>query len=445
MVPSPITRRTFIRAASAAGCFVACSATTAGCTDADNPARDTLAKILIVGGGAAGLAMAARLHRLLPRATLTIVEPSERHVCQPALPLVAAGHHRTPMICRREADLIPDDVRWIRDAVAEIDAVHDTAILSKGEKVRYDFLVLAPGVRQNWTAVEGVTLAALGRGNAHSVYDREGADRTWRALKKLASTGGRALFADAATPSACSGAAKSMCLLTEDLSRKYNTRDRLQMDFFTSARHLCAEPRSAAHLERLFEARHVPTWSGVRLTGVDLQARRATFENLRTKETFAEDYEFLHFAPPQAAPDFVRASGLGCTEGPFAEGAWIKVDPRTLVHRDHDNILALGDAAALPTAKTTSAIRFQVPVAAANLCALIAGRKPAAVYTGLAANPIATDFGHVLRDESDYERRLVPTFPYYLMDAAREQRCAWWEFRHLTLPLYFNLLLRGLA
>ena len=441
MHATTISRRDFVRTASAAG---ALSLLSAGCRN-DNPAKDTLAKILVVGGGAAGLAMAARLRRMLPRATISLIEPAERHVCQPALPLVAAGHYRTPLIARREADLIPGDVQWLRDAVTEIDAANNTALLSRGEKVRYDFLVLAPGIQQNWASVAGVTLASMARGNAHSVYDREGADRTWRALKKLASTGGRALFADAATPSSCSGAAKSMCLLAEDLSRKYNARERLQLDFFTSARRLCASSRCAARLEKVFEERKVPAWTGVRLAGVDVQARRATFENLRTKETFTEDYELLHFAPPQSAPDFVRASGLGCTEGPFAEGSWIKVDPRTLVHRDHANIVALGDAAALPTAKTTSAIRFQVPVAATNLCALIAGRRPAAVYDGSAANPVATDFGHVLRDESDYEGRLAPVFPYYLMDAAREQRCAWWEFRHLTVPLYFNLLVRGLA
>ena len=441
----PVSRRDFVRTASAAGLLGALPVLTAGCTGADNPARDTLAKILIVGGGAAGLAMAARLRRMLPRATLTVVEPAERHVCQPALTLVATGHYRTDLITRKESTLIPSGVQWLRDAMTEIDADHNTASLAKGGRVRYDFLVLAPGVQQNWTAIQGITPSTPGRGNVHSVYDREGADRTWRALKKLASTGGRALFTDASTPSACTGAAKSICLLTEALSRRLNARSRVQADFLTSARRLCDVPHNAPRLKQIFDARGIQTWTGVRLVGVDVRSRKATFENIRTKETFEEEYGVLHFAPPQSAPDFVRASGLGWTEGEFADGAWIKVDPSTLVHLDRPNIVALGDAAALPTDKTASAVRRQAPVAAANLCSLIAGRAPSATYDGYAANPVVTDFGHVMRLEADYGRRPAPTLPYALMDTSRELRCAWWEFRHLTQPLYFNLLLRGLA
>ena len=442
MPPPALSRRAFLQTASAAG-FAAALPLAGGCAARDNPARDTLAKILVVGGGAAGLAMAATLRRLLPRATISVAEPSERHVCQPALTLAAAGECAAGDIVRDEAGLIPPDVRWIRSAVAEIDADNKTAALASGEKVRYDFLVLAPGAKQDWNAVEGVSLATLGQGNVHSVYDREGADRTARALRRLATVGGRALFADAWTPTSCRGAAKSVCLLAEDLSRRLNARDRLQIDFFTAARQLCDAPFYAPRMKRIFAERQIPAWTGVRLVGVDAPNRKATFEQLRTKETFTEEYEFLHFAPPQSAPDFIRGSGLGWTEGPFAEGAWIKVDPVTLVHLDHPGIVALGDAAALPTAKTASAVRRQVPVAAANLCSVIAGRTPAATYDGSAADPVATDFGHVLRVDADYEHRPVPEFPYALADMSRESACAWWDFRYLSVPAYFNLLLRG--
>ena len=439
--PSSISRRAFLRTASAAG---ALSLASTGCRN-DNPGRDTLAKILVVGGGAAGLAVAAKLRRDLPRATVMLAEPSARHACQPLLPLVALGLVPAGRIWRDTAGLVPAGVQWIPDAVSWVDVPRNEAVLAKGPRIRYDFLVLAPGVQRNWDALPGISRAALGEHGIHSVHDREGVARTAQALKQTVSTGGRAIFADAGPAASCSGAAKTVCLLADDLARSLGERDRLQADFFSAAPQLAAEPRASRRLAQVFESRQIAAWTGIRLAGVDAPARKATFENVRTKDVFTEEFDLLHFAPPQSAPAFVRESGLAWTEGPFADGGWIKVDPATLVSPDHPNVLALGDAVGLDTAKTTSAIRRQVPAVAANLGRLVAGQEPAALYDGSAANPVATDFGHVLRAETNYARVPAPAFPYSLMDPGREQACAWWAYRHLTPQLYFNLLLRGLA
>lgn len=439
--PSSITRRAFLRTATAAG---ALSLLPSGCRD-DNPARDTLAKILVVGGGAAGLAIAAKLRRVLPRATISLADPSPRHACRPLLPLVALGQVPADRVWRATADLVPAGVQWHQDAVVAVDAPRNEAVLARGDRVRYDFLVLAPGARPDWDAIPGVSRSVLGSHGVHSVHDAEGVARTAQALKQAVSTGGRAVFADAGPFASCSGAAKTVCLLAEHLARNLGERGRLQLDFFTAAPQLADEPRAARRLGRVFESRQIAAWTGIRLVGVDAPARRATFEHVRTKETFTEDFDFLHFAPPQSAPGFVRESGLAWTEGEFAAGGWIKVDPATLVHPDHANILALGDALGVHAAKTTSAIRRQVPAVAANLGRLIAGQRPAPLYDGYAANPVATDFGHVLRAETNYARRPAAAFPYSLMDPGREQACAWWEYRYLAPQLYFNLLLRGRA
>ena len=48
-------------------------------------------RVLIVGGGTAGITVAAILKRRAPSVDVAIVEPSQEHYYQPAFTLVGAG------------------------------------------------------------------------------------------------------------------------------------------------------------------------------------------------------------------------------------------------------------------------------------------------------------------------------------------------------------------
>ena len=47
--------------------------------------------------------------------------------------------------------------------------------------------------------------------------------------------------------------------------------------------------------------------------------------------------------------------------------------------------------------------------------------------------------------EFDYDKKAVPSFPFSLMDTSRELRSAWWLKMYVLKPMYFKLMLRGLA
>jgi len=64
-------------------------------------------QVLIVGGGAAGLTVAARLTRLRPTLEVAILEPASDHYYQPGWTLVGAGVFSLEQTRRNEADLIP--------------------------------------------------------------------------------------------------------------------------------------------------------------------------------------------------------------------------------------------------------------------------------------------------------------------------------------------------
>src|SRR3981081_4320130 len=74
--------------------------------------------VVIVGGGASGITVAAELKRHDPDLDIAIVEPSELHWYQPGWTLVGAGVFRRKQTERREEQMIPKGVKWIRPAAA---------------------------------------------------------------------------------------------------------------------------------------------------------------------------------------------------------------------------------------------------------------------------------------------------------------------------------------
>lgn len=387
-------------------------------------------KIVIIGGGAAGISMAARLKSWLDKPDITLIDPSDRQFYQPGFTLIASGVYQPDDVWRKQEDCIPNDIKWIKDSVAAVDPVWNQVTTKNNGKIAYDFLVLTPGIQINWEKVEGITQATLGQGNAHSIYDFEGAQKTWKAIQEFSKTGGRGIYTDTYTKHKCGGAPKKICLLTEHYTRKQGTRETVDLNFYTASKELYDVPFFTPRLLEIYKERNIPINLNVRVKGVDTAAKQVHFEKIETVgdqkvyTPFVEDYDFLHFTPPMSAPDFVREAGLGWTEGKLAADAWVMVDKETLVHKTYPNIVSLGDVAGIPTSKTSAAIRKQVPIAAKNLISLMEGKEPAEKYDGYAACPIVTDYGHVLLCEFNYKKEAQNSFPFTLLDTSKEQWAA---------------------
>ena len=112
--------------------------------------------VLILGGGSAGISVAARLRRANRSLSIGIVEPSESHYYQPLWTLVGAGVFPPEASRRREADYIPAGVDWIRDRVTTIDPVEKAVRTEAGTRLTYDWLIVALGIQIDWNAVPGL-------------------------------------------------------------------------------------------------------------------------------------------------------------------------------------------------------------------------------------------------------------------------------------------------
>jgi sulfide:quinone oxidoreductase len=405
--------------------------TTAGRAGA--PRRSRHHEVVIVGGGTAGLTVAARLARARRGIDAVVIEPSPVHSYQPLWTLVAAGVGTLAETQRPEAEVVPDGITWIRDRVERFDPGENRVLTADGTEVRYDLLVVAPGIELDWDRVPGLR-AALGTPAVSSNWSPEHVEKTWRLIRDF--RGGTAVFTFPSTPIKCPGAAQKIAYLADDYWRRAGVRDRTRLVYAAAGPRIFAVEKYARTLERVVERKGIEARYRLDLVQVRPEQREAVFRHLDSGEELELRYDFLHVAPHQRTPQVVRESPLAGTAG------WVDVDRHTLRHVRYENVFSLGDASSAPTSKTGAAIRAQAPVVVENLLAARDGRALSARYDGYAACPLVTGYGKLVLAEFDYDLQPRETFPF---DQSKERR-SMYELKKRGLPLlYWHGMLKGRA
>lgn len=389
--------------------------------------------ILIVGGGTAGITVAARLRRADARLSVGLIEPSTRHFYQPLWTLVGGGVVKKESTARDEAAVMPRGVDWLRAAATEFLPEQKAVLTAGGGRHTYEQLVVCPGIQINWSAVPGLR-ETLGRNGVCSNYSYETVDSTWEALRGF--RGGTALFTMPNTAVKCGGAPQKIMYLAEDWFRRQGVRDKSRVIYIAPGAAIFGVAKYRAALEKIVAARGIETRFRHHLVEVRGAAREAVIENLDTQSRETIRFDLLHVTPPMSAPDFIKASPLA------GDGGWVEADKHTLQHPRFPDVFALGDASSLPTSKTGAAIRKQAPVLVANLLAHRAGRPLAARYDGYTSCPIVTRRGRMLLAEFDYDGNPRESFPF---DQAKERRSMWLLKRHALPLLYWHGMLKGRA
>lgn len=414
-------------------------------TQAEAPEKiKTSAAIVIIGAGAAGTSLANRLVRRLDGATISIIDPSAEHWYQPGLSLVAAGLKPGSYVVSRTTDWLPAGVSLITEQAVAIDPEARTVGTSGGQTVRYDYLVVAPGLVLDHDAIEGFSLDLVGKDGIGALYaGPDYAVRTWRAASAYIDKGGVGVFTRPATEMKCAGAPLKHTFLIDDLVRRAGRglgKKRHEFIYANNSRALFGVPIVAEKVRMLFEQRDItPRLSHV-LKAVDPGRRIARFSTTDGDQEI--HYDYLHVIPPQRAPAFVRESGLSWADK-WTDQGWVEVDPQTLRHRRYPEIFAAGDVAGVPKGKTAASVKWQVPVVEDHLVAALNGKEGTATYNGYTSCPMITRVGRAMLIEFDYQNNLVPSFPG--MIAPLEELWISWLMKALALKPTYNAMLRGEA
>ena len=411
-------------------------------------------QVLIIGGGTAGIMTAAQLKRKRHELQVAIVEPSETHWYQPAWTLVGAGTFDMDKTRRSEQSVMPKGVDWIKDRATEIHPAQNKVALASGRTVTYDFLVLATGLVNDYSLIEGLD-HALETGAVCSNYvDPE---YTWKSLERF--NGGTALFTQPATPIKCGGAPQKAMYLAADYLKEKVLDKKTKILFLTPGTVIFAVKQVAETLTEVINRFGIKLKLFHTPVRIDGDRKLACFKDntppnqkkepgqLPPGARITDDglleipFDFLHLAPPQKAPDFVAKSELANPAG------WADVDYHSLQHKKFSNVFALGDVAALPTAKTGAAIRKQAPVVVDNLLKLL-DHKAAdnTSYDGYSSCPLVTGYGKMVLAEFDYKNEFKPDPLLKLMLIFRSYREHWrlWMLKKYGLPyMYWNKMLKG--
>ena len=389
--------------------------------------------VLIVGGGSAGITVAAQLARKMPARQIAIVEPSDKHYYQPLWTLVGAGIFNRKRSERKEGDYIPKGVTWIRDTVESFDPHLNHLNTRTGQQITYDWLIVAPGIQINWDKIPGLK-DSLGRKQVCSNYSFNYVDYTWETIRSFKR--GTALFTHPAGAVKCGGAPQKIMYLAEDWLRRQGLRDRTRVIFATALPTLFAVEKYCQTLDKHVAEHGIETHFRQNLVSLDPDKKEATFENLDSKQTQVIAYDMVHVTPPMGPPDFVKSSALANADG------WVEVDKETLRHVRFANVFGLGDASSLPISKTGAAIRKQAPVLVNNLLEAMKGQSITAKYGGYTSCPIVMSRGRLVLAEFDYSGKPSETFPF---DQSKE-RYSMYLLKKWLLPIfYWHGMLRGRA
>lgn len=393
-------------------------------------------EVVVVGGGNAGISLAARLRRYGVR-DIAVVEPSGRHLFQPLFSHIGGGTAEAAEAVRAQASVMPDGVTWIQDSAADIRPETNAVVLASGSEVTYGHVVVCPGLQLDWHKVPGLA-EAMNSPYASSNYVYELASKTWNLLKELRS--GTAVFTMPSGPVKCGGASQKPMYLACDYWRQQGVLDQIRVVLVVPTATVYGVPGVDEELNRKINEYGIELRCNSEVVAVDAEGRTVQVHDSQADRTETLAYDVLHAVPPQSAPDWLKATSLPAKG---ENGGFVEVDPETLRHTRYPNVWSLGDAAGTRNSKAGAALRKQTTVLAKNLKAVLRGGEPKSKYNGYSACPFTVSRSTVVFAEFDDQYRPMPTIPK--IHVAKERRSTWILERDLFPGIYWNLILKGRA
>jgi sulfide:quinone oxidoreductase len=320
-------------------------------------------RILILGGGVGGTLTANLLMKRLRRrvksgdVTITVVDQSGEHVYQPGFMYIAMGGERAAKLHRPERGLLDPRVGLVVGEVASVDETARMVHLVDGERIAYDYLVLATGSRIVPDDIDHFTT------EAYHFYTAEAAARLRSALDAF--DGGRIVVGIAGMPYKCPPAPLEVAFLIEAELRERGIRGRTEM-------HYCSPIGRAFTIESVSEmATPILEGKGIELhTFFNVEAIDPDRKVVQSLEGEELAYDLLILVPPHKGARFLIDSGLAP-----APGGWLPTDRATLQVGGRATVFALGDATDLPLSKAGSTAHFEAPVITERIVAAIEGRE----------------------------------------------------------------------
>lgn len=468
LVKNGISRREAIKLFAASGLLM--TASSHGEAQTLN-ASSLNAKIVIVGGGLAGIATAARLKSMASSLDITLIEPNLKSATyQPGNTFIGAGLYQKSDVLYNTVDFLPKEVTFIHDKVIDFYPENNQVVTSQKEVIGYDFLVISAGMVLDFEKIKGLeelqemyTVDESSKINdffkdtmVSTVYNVNSAEQTWKNMQTIMEEAKKgkalkAIFTHPNTAIKCGGAPKKMMYLMNARLEEAKVRKNVELSLYAYPSKMFAVKEYEEAIIKQYEKRQMLWHLNHNLIELNLKDKIATFDkSWQEKGEYDEDleeyemvekheyvdiaYDFMHLTPPMKAPKEIAQSEVASANG------WIPVNQETLQHVKYPNIFSLGDIAAVALGKTGGSVRKQYKIVANNIISAIKNEELQDKYDGYTVCPIITDIGKVMLAEFDWSMKPTPSFP---LDPTQE-RYVWWLLKaYLLKPMTQYGMLSG--
>ncbi len=385
-------------------------------------------EVLIVGGGNAGISLAARLLRDGAR-DVAVVESESVHRYRPLLNYVGGGEATMASLERPAESVMPAGCTWVQDRVVALDAQGPSVTTAAGRRIGCSTLVVCSGLEEDWDSTPGLS-EAYAAGWAGSTFVVETAPRVWPQLRDL--TRGRVVFTVPPEPAPCGATALKPLFMACDHWRRRGVLEDLDVLLVLPGASALGLRESDARIEHALASYGVRVLREGRVTEL---ASRSVSVRTPSGDHVLDDLAYAHVVPHYRAPHWVRDGDLaGATDAGLVD-----VDAGTMRHRRHPAVWSLGDVADLGIRPSGGALRKQVAVLSHNITAV--DRETLERYDGYTVMPITLARHQLMLVEVDRDGRPAPTVP--VVDLARPRRSTWWVDRYALPITYFKRILRG--
>ncbi|MFG2054469.1 NAD(P)/FAD-dependent oxidoreductase [Micromonospora sp. NPDC048930] len=389
-------------------------------------------RLLVLGAGTAGTMVANKLRRRLDRSDwdVTVVEQRDRHYYQPGFLFIpfgaapAAAFRPTESLLRPGVNLRHGEIDRVLPAGNEV-------LLTNGERLPYDQLVVATGVAPRPDQTPGMLNADRWRRNVFDFYTYDGAVALAHALQRF--PGGRLVVHVTDLPIKCPVAPLEFAFLADAWFRARGMRDRVELVYATPLPGAFTKPVAARHLGAMLDDRKIAVEP-------DFLVERVEDHRLVSYDDREIPYDLLVTVPLNMGAEYVARSGLG------DELNLVPVDRHTLLSTDWPNIFAVGDANDLPTSKAGSVAHFSVEVFVDNFLQHVRGERMTGRFDGHANCFVESGDGRGLLIDFNYDTEPLPgsyplpgVGPFRLLRESPVNHWGKLAFRWL----YWNVLLPG--
>jgi NADPH-dependent 2,4-dienoyl-CoA reductase/sulfur reductase-like enzyme len=327
-------------------------------------------QIVVVGGGFAGASCARALKQADKTLQVTLVESNPVFTACPFSNGVIAGLRDLTAQQFNYERIVADGIILAPGTANVVDVQNRTVTVGDGVRLRYDRLVLAPGIDLRWDALPGYDEAA----SAKMPHAWKAGEQTMLLRRQLESMedGGLVVISVPANPFRCPPGPYERASLIAHYLKTKKPRSKL----------IVLDAKDAFSKQRLFQNAWKELYPNLEWVSLSSGGKVASVDpatNTLNTDFGHHEAKVANVIPPQKAGRVADLAGVADRTG------WCPIDPATFESKLVPNIHVIGDAT-------------------------IAGAMPKSAFTANAqAKACATAVVKLLRGEQPGEPRLINT------------------------------------